>query len=354
MNFLFLMNNTGTCAWRVFPIKEELEKDGHNVVAINVELFTNEQMDAMIEFADVLTLQMVTAKYLVERAKEKGIFVTFDCDDYIDKVPPKHPYFKKTQDKSYQSLFRWTMKNVDLMTVSNERLYNVYSKFAKNIMITPNYLPDKFWEKPLNVSKSPKIRIGWAGGVSHQEDLDFISPIITEIVNSRDDIKFVYTGGGGWNNGMPNSMMRFNEDQFPDIPYSKKEYNAGSRIELWPDRLNSMQLDVALAPLDENEFSVCKTHIKYFEYAINHWPGVYQEFLYKDVVRHGETGFLATTSAEWSHYINILLNDPQLRKEMGERAYRDVKNNYTFDRNKGVWREAYRLTIEGSTKHRAK
>jgi hypothetical protein len=336
------MNSTGTCAWRVYPLMQELLAQGHKCEAVNIQGFTEEEMHAILEWSDVLTFQMVAARDLVERAKEKGVYTIFDCDDFINKVPPKHPSFEITQDKSYQRLFRRMMRQVDLITVSSQPLLDHYKRYNDHIKLLPNFIPDGFWERPQNPNHSSTLRIGWAGGVSHQEDLEFIAPVMTEVITENPTTKFVYTGGGGWG-GSFSSTFLYGNDHFPQIPLNRREYNPGSRIEMWPDRLNSMQLDIALAPLEENEFSICKTHIKYFEYGINHWPGVYQKFLYGDVVKHGETGFLATTPEEWKYYIDLLTQDKDLREKMGEAAYNDVKQNHTFEKNKEIWLETYQV-----------
>jgi len=341
MKYFFLMNSTGTCAWRVYPIQKALEEEGHDVVAVNLPSFTEDMYERILNWADVLTFQMVSAKSLVDLANKKGIYTIFDTDDLIGWVPPKHPQAKVTKKRDYQKMFKDTMRKVNQITYSSPLMSN-YKEYNKNATCLPNYLPDYFWEKPQLKNDSKQIRLGWAGGASHQEDLDFIAPIVEKVLKRHPEVKLVYTGGGGWSDGTPTSEIRHGEDHFKDIPQAQKEYCMSCPVEIWPSRLNSMRLDIAMAPLDDNVFARHKTHIKYFEYGINHWAGVYQKFLYKDVVKHGETGFLATTPEEWEKYIEKLIKDTKLRKEMGERAYKDVKDNHTFGGNIGEWLRVYR------------
>lgn len=340
-NYLALCNSTGTVAWRVWPILRALEAEGHQTHYLHTVKVNDDQYRAILEWADVIIFQMIASDDLLKEAKKRGIYTIFDCDDLIDEVPDKHPQFKATMDKNYQRLFRRAIKAVDLVTVSTQILFDHYRKYTPKVAILPNYLPDYFWERPFNPNQSSKVRFGWAGGISHVEDLEFIAPIVKKTLADYPDSKFVYTGGGGWDNNRPDKW-RFGEDLFAEVPYSRKEFSPGSKIEVWPDCLNGMRLDVALAPLQDNRFNHHKSHIKYFEYAINSWPGVYQEFLYKDVVKHGYTGYLATTPAEWEHYIHILMQDKGLREAMGNNARRDVRQNYTFDRNRSEWLDLYR------------
>jgi len=338
-NFLFIMNSTGTCLWRVYPIAEILRQRGHQVVTMNLSQIAEKYVGLILEWADVLTFQMVSAKDILDRAKKKGIFTIFDCDDLIEKVPRSHPSYKATRKHRYKEDFRYMLEKVDLMTCSTDLLQKRYKEFGE-IRKLENYIPAYFWERPKREHKGNIIRIGWAGGTSHQEDLDFIAPIIKKIVAKNKNVKFVYTGGGGWNTQKPDFLWKFGKDHFADIPITRREYCTGSRPEIWPDRLNGMMLDIALAPLDDNIFARHKSQIKYYEYGINHWAGIYQKFLYQNV-RHGDTGFLATTPEEWEGYIQKLIDNPSLRKDMGGRAYRNIKNHYTFERNFRLWLETY-------------
>jgi hypothetical protein len=68
-NFLYIMNSTGTCSWRVYPIANALTKEGHQVMTLNLPQVTEDQYNLILQWTDVLTFQMVCAKELVERAK---------------------------------------------------------------------------------------------------------------------------------------------------------------------------------------------------------------------------------------------------------------------------------------------
>jgi glycosyltransferase involved in cell wall biosynthesis len=54
----------------------------------------------------------------------------------------------------------------------------------------------------------------------------------------------------------------------------------------------------------------------------------------KDVITHGKDGFLfeIETIVELKRYLEILLEDEELRKEMGENARRTVEESYTFEK----------------------
>jgi glycosyltransferase involved in cell wall biosynthesis len=64
----------------------------------------------------------------------------------------------------------------------------------------------------------------------------------------------------------------------------------------------------------------------------------------KDVVQEGVTGFGAMTHDEWVRRLSILIEDAELRKQMGLRGHELVMNSFTLQacapKLKRVLREA--------------
>ena len=51
---------------------------------------------------------------------------------------------------------------------------------------------------------------------------------------------------------------------------------------------------------------------------------------YRKAISHGDTGFLAETPAEWIECLDILINQPKTREQVGNKAYEHVCENYTY------------------------
>jgi glycosyltransferase involved in cell wall biosynthesis len=54
-----------------------------------------------------------------------------------------------------------------------------------------------------------------------------------------------------------------------------------------------------------------------------------------DVVREGENGFLADSAEDWMRALAALLDDPRLRRTMGEAGRRTVREGFSLD---GHWK----------------
>lgn len=85
------------------------------------------------------------------------------------------------------------------------------------------------------------------------------------------------------------------------------------------------------------------SHIKALEYAARGIPVVASdEQPYREFVRHGETGFLAKQPYQFGRYLRDLVNDPQMRTEMGQKA-RELAGHHTIQQHWGLWADAYGL-----------
>jgi glycosyltransferase involved in cell wall biosynthesis len=90
------------------------------------------------------------------------------------------------------------------------------------------------------------------------------------------------------------------------------------------------QFDINLAPLvTNNPFAQSKSEIKYMEAALVQVPTVAsptEAFQY--AIHSGDNGFLASDEQEWVNALSRLIEDANLRREMGLKAYMDVMERY--------------------------
>jgi glycosyltransferase involved in cell wall biosynthesis len=87
-------------------------------------------------------------------------------------------------------------------------------------------------------------------------------------------------------------------------------------------RMNCLKPEIAVIPIHKDEFSVCKSDLKFAEYAALGTPCVCSNIPpYSRCVQHGVTGFLANDDIEFGKYIDILIENKELREQMGKAAY---------------------------------
>ncbi|MBA2269431.1 MAG: glycosyltransferase [Chthoniobacterales bacterium] len=91
------------------------------------------------------------------------------------------------------------------------------------------------------------------------------------------------------------------------------------------------QMDIALAPLEMNNvFCRAKSEIKFVEAGALGVPVVASDIdPYRDAITHGTDGLLAANAQQWQEALSMLIQQPQRRRALGDRARQKVLQHYT-------------------------
>lgn len=93
-------------------------------------------------------------------------------------------------------------------------------------------------------------------------------------------------------------------------------------------------MDIGIMPLSDTPWSRGKCGYKLIQYMACGVPVIASPVgVNADIVDHGVNGFLATTEAEWRNAINTLLQNPDLRKKMGQAGRKKIEAEYSLQ----VW-----------------
>lgn len=341
----FICNGTASRLWRILPIANYLHSKGFLCKVLNSRDGFNFKM---LDGADLVVLEMVFDGRIIKWLRKNKIKFVFEMDDLIHWVPKDH-YAKDIINWSWIYQTFKAIIHCDALTLSCQYLNKVYGKlriFKGNSYVLPNYIDNNIWLRPYNPNKSGIIRVGYVGGNSHKKDLDIIKEPLKAILKEYDNVRFITMGTGGLSSE-ENPLVEYNHgnDLFKDIPKGKRQCYLGADMSIYPDKLNSLQLDIGLAPLRENKFTKSKTPIKWMEYALNKTPSICQKFLYKQVINNGVNGFLANTEEDYYKYLKMLIDDKALRIKMGINAFNDVMTKYSFNEHAFKWLEVYNKVL---------
>lgn len=90
---------------------------------------------------------------------------------------------------------------------------------------------------------------------------------------------------------------------------------------------------IGIAPMPDDPWTQGKCGLKVLQYMAAGLPVVSSPTgVNKDIVIHGETGFLASTDEEWRKAIEKLINNAELRKKMGQAGRKRMMEHYALDR----------------------
>jgi GT2 family glycosyltransferase len=257
---------------------------------------------------------------LIEQYKKAlpNIHILQMVDDLMGFVPDKHPS-RRFQSREGHTRMIEAIKRSDSMIVTTEPLKNHYEKYIKNVKTIPNCLAKHWFNLAPVKNKQNRLRVGWIGAGQHQGDLEIINEVV-KVLSDRVDWVFM---------GMHTEQAK---------PYIK-EFHSFVSIKDYPKKMASLDLDIAVAPLEDNLFNQCKSNLRLLEYGAMSWPVVCADVLtYQTnnppVIR------VKPTVADWLAALNRLIDDESERLRLGRELHTWVINNYTLENWAPEWSAA--------------
>ncbi|MDO6408877.1 glycosyltransferase [Pantoea phytobeneficialis] len=244
----------------------------------------------------------------IERAgKIPEMFKVFELDDYILNLPMKH-YNRANFRQEVSGHLRKSLSYFDRFVVSTQPLAEALSSFHPDIQVVLNRLPVNWWGGLHSLrGQGRKPRVGWAGGSSHQGDLEMIADVVKALAN---EVEWVFMG-------MCPEKLR---------PYVH-EHHSGVDISLYPATLAALNLDLALAPVEDNIFNDCKSNLRLMEYGACGIPVVCS-----DVQCYRHTNLPVTRVKnrfkDWVDAIRMHLNDLNESERTGLALQRQVREEW--------------------------
>lgn len=248
-------------------------------------------------------------------------FKVYELDDYLPNLPMKSVHRDQMPKDILKSL-RKGLGFVDRFVVSTEPLAEALSGLHGDIRVVENRLSVEWW-KGLSSRRrrGRKPRVGWAGGVSHTGDLELIADVVKELAG---EVEWVFFG-------MCPEKIR---------PYVQ-EVHSGVPIDMYPSMLASLDLDLALAPVEQNLFNECKSNLRLLEYGACGFPVVCSD------VRCYQGDRLPVTRVknrfkDWVDAIRMHISDLDETARLGDQLRQTVHCDWMLEGgNLDLWRNAW-------------
>lgn len=316
-------NATAIGHYRVVQPFRELERDGW--IQGRIDYSASDLIELEREKPDVIILQgRYSPAHLKDMAQYKRFSSArriYELDDYIIEPPKKNDH-ARNMPGNMRELVGKAIGLCDRVVVSTEPLAEALSSLHHDIRVVPNMLAASLWTGLVSERQSSaRPRVGWAGGTSHRGDLELLEDVVKALADEVDWIFF----------GMCPQVLR---------PYVKEFYE-GVSFTQYPKMLASLNLDLALAPLEQNLFNDCKSNLRLLEYGACGFPVIctdtkaYAGYLPCTRVRDN-------TSSHWLDAIRMHLSDPLASYRQGDALREAVLRDYVLnDHHLQHWANAW-------------
>ncbi len=252
---------------------------------------------------------------LLSAKRIAGAKLIVDLDDNIWKIPLGNPVFWHYRQNDNLGALSYLVQEADWVITSTAPLSNYVNQFNKNVLVFKNCIDPKDWS--LNKKKkNKKIRIGWVFSITHVGDIKSVDKALTEIMEEyKDKVEFVLMGGA---KGLFDFDYKFT-DGVHYVDYIKK--------------LEELNLDIAICPLDDNEFNQSKSNIKWMECSMAGAAVVASKvYPYEHTIKNGKTGFVCGSKNQWKNALRKLIESKELRDEIVKNARKDILENYNIEK----------------------
>jgi glycosyltransferase involved in cell wall biosynthesis len=282
---------------------------------------------SLVKQTDIVVFQLFhteagcgMVKMIVEAIKNDGVkkkvFTEID-DDFLNVNPEIIGHMAYHPGSQSEEVGLEQLRSSHGVIVSTDALRKLYKKYNKNTYVIPNCIDFKIWDLVWQPKKNGKIRIGFAGGSGHVKDLELIDKAVTHITNKYKNVEFVFFGG------------------VPTFLHGRKQVKTIQKhapINRYPQALGKLGLDIGLAPLHDNMFNRGKSNLRWLEYSALKVPTIASDVEpFRKSIISGKTGLICKKEADWVKNIEHLIENKSLRKEIGENAYKYVKNSYNTE-----------------------
>ncbi len=349
-------DNTGVGFYRVWSILMMLKKlDLAEVKTAeykwsegDVQFPTIDELADIGEWADIILFQRHDlGNYIAVFGALSELFnipFILETDDNVRFVRPWNPGYRGYNPQGEALIWhRKVFEKVHGVIVSTRELKEFHAKDHKYITICPNSL-DMSLRDNLPIPDHPgEIRIGWLGSAAHTENLKPILEPTYQILRDYPQTVFYFQ----------NMYQNFYKAMPKDIK-ARVRPTEWRNMKEWGGYIAGLGLDIGLAPLADNMFNRAKSNLRWMEYSINKTAVIVSPVKAYENVIHLETGMIAKEPEEWYENMKILIENESFRKQIGENAYKSVKENYDLEKNCLLWLKVFGETVERYRRQKGK
>ena len=237
----------------------------------------------------------------------------YDLDDMIHLNP-------KSRFSPFVHLLRSASKTVLLISKADDVitctpfLQNFCRKYNKNVTDIPSTVDTVNRYKPKqNYRTDCCLTIGWSGSFSTSKYYYILANVFLELKKTH-NFNLVAIG---------DSTI-----EIPGLTITALDWNESIEVQT----LESF--DIGVYPLPDEQWVYGKSGLKAIQYMALGIPTVATAIAANfRVIKHGKSGFLVRSEAEWLDTLKVLLTDGELRKKVGEGGRARVERLFSVHSN---------------------
>ena len=311
------------CRYRLAAFRSALEQAGHT---LTLRRLPRRWWSRWLVFRDLYGASVIVQRFLLPRwqlhlLRNRVRHLLFDFDDAVflrDSHSAKgqhHP----TRMRRFAAMVRAS----DAIIAGNSFLAEHAARWAgaHRVFLAPTCV-DPARYRP-RVEPGEGNELAWIGSASTLKGLQTATPMLERLGKRFPDLR-----------------LKVICDRFPrfaHLPVIGRPWSEANEAEALAES------DIGISWVPDDEWSRGKCGLKLLQYMAAGLPvianpvGVHQE-----MIRHGETGYFASTPEQWQEAVAQLRDNPELRQRMGRAGRSHLESRYPIAAGASVWLDVLR------------
>jgi glycosyltransferase involved in cell wall biosynthesis len=308
------------CRYRLAAFRPFLEQAGHtlDLRALPHRFWSRLDLFRQLRGANVILQRRLLSgweRVLLRRATRRLLF------DFDDAVFLRDSYAARgLHDRRRLRRFAGMVGCADAAIAGNAFLAEHASRWtgAQRVLVIPTCVDPSRYPMAEPVRQGEGVELVWVGSSSTLQGLQAIAPLLEEVGRS-----------------VPGLRLKLICDRFLqlcDLPVQPCPWTEAGEAE------EIARADIGISWVPDDLWSRGKCGLKVLQYMAAGLPVIANPVgVQGEMVRHGETGFLAKTPAQWIEAARRLAADPELRRRMSRAGRRHVETHYSLAAGAARW-----------------
>ncbi|GHU06185.1 hypothetical protein FACS1894158_11860 [Betaproteobacteria bacterium] len=246
------------------------------------------------------------------------IFRIYTLDDLITNIPIGNSAYHLLPADVIAKRLVFGLQASHRLIVSTGPLAEACRHLIDDIRLVPNSLPWSVWgELKSQRRRGPRLRVGWAGAQQHAGDLRFLREVVAA---TQSEVDWVFLG-------MKPEGIDPRSIEFHDYV---RDFTA------YPAKLASLDLDLAIAPLEPHPFNEAKSNLRLLEYGILGWPVICTD-IFPYQTDNPPVTRLPNEADKWIAAIRERVAEPDVLAREGDALREWVKQRYLLENRLDQW-----------------
>ncbi len=282
-------------------------------------LFKLHKADYLFIHREAAQLGPPLFEWIIAKVLRRKYIYDFDDAIWLPNYSESNAKFHRL--KAYWKV-KYCMEWAAQITAGNQYLADYAKQYNPNVQIIPTTIDTVNHHNQMTDHAASKTVIGWTGTHTTMHYLNELVPILQKLEKKHDFTFLVIS----------NEKPAYDLQSLEYIKWNKETEIA-----------DLSKMNIGVMPLKKDIWSEGKCGFKGLQYMSLEIPAIMSPVgVNSEIVTDGINGILAGSAEEWEQKLELLLSNPELRKQIGKAGKERIETAYSVNANLEKYLDLFR------------